>query len=96
MVDVHERLREAAKAGSEAELKAFLRDPNFDALAKDDDDLTASRLAADRGHESLTRFIDAYARAQVERADLEAQADPGAPRGRAAPRVLGSAIIKQD
>ena len=61
--------------------------PGSDTLAQDDYGLAASRLAADCGHESLARFIDAYALARSEQAALGVAARSGTSRGRSAPRV---------
>ena len=96
MATIHERLRGAAKAGSEAKLKALLRDTSVDALAKDDHGLTASGWAADRGYKSLARLIDAYALAQSEHVAIQAQVSSGL---RADGRLHGCEarpIIKQD
>ena len=41
MASIHERLRGAAKAGSEIELRALLREPRCDVSAKDHRGITA-------------------------------------------------------
>ena len=60
--------------------------PLSDALAKNDDGLTAGGLASKHRHDGLARFIDAHALAQSEHAALERAVGSGAPRGRVAPR----------
>ena len=61
--------------------------PASDVSEQDEKGRTADKWAADRGHESLARFIDAYALAQAERAALGVAAGSGAPRGRVSRRM---------
>ena len=57
MIVINERLWAAARSGSEAELKALLRNPGCDALAKDYRGTTALMLAAYHGHEACLRLL---------------------------------------
>ena len=57
MATIHERLRKAAEAGSEVELKAFLRDPGRDALAKDGQGMTGLMYAAWSGHVACIEIL---------------------------------------
>ena len=57
MEDINERLREAARTGSEAELKALLRDPGCDALAKDSKGRTALMWAACMGDDPCVQLL---------------------------------------
>ena len=78
-------LMRASFYGHEACMKLLL--PVSNARAKDRSGLTASAHAQKVGHESLAQFIDAYILAQSENAAIKAASKPGAPRGKAAPRV---------
>ena len=57
MGNINEKLCEAARSGSEAELKALLRNPGCDPLAKDYRGMTALMLAAYHGHEACLRML---------------------------------------
>ena len=57
MVDINERLMEAAKRGYEAKLKALLREPGCNALGKDFEDWTALMHAAYGGHDACVRLL---------------------------------------
>ena len=57
MATTHERLRRSAEAGSEAELKDFLRDPGCDALAKDGQGMTELMYAAWSGHVACIEIL---------------------------------------
>ena len=57
MASIHERLKEAAKTGSELELRALLREPGCDALAQDKEGWTALTWAACKGHEECVRLL---------------------------------------
>ena len=57
MVDINERLMEAAKRGYEAKLKALLREPGCNALGKDFEDWTALMHAAYGGHDACVRIL---------------------------------------
>ena len=57
MVDVNEKVRRAAKAGSEVKLRALLHEPECDALAKDHRGMTALMVAACHGHEACVGLL---------------------------------------
>ena len=57
MASIHKRLREAAKAGSELELRALLREPGCDALAQDKFGMTALMHASVWGRESCVGLL---------------------------------------
>ena len=57
MLDINKRLMNAARKGSEAELKALLRDPGCDVLAKDTNGLTALMWAIRGGQEACARLL---------------------------------------
>ena len=57
MADINERLREAAKAGTEAELKAFRQKPGCEAFSQDKNGITALMWAALYGHEECVRLL---------------------------------------
>ena len=57
MASIHERLRWAAWAGSEIEIRALLREPGCDALDQDDRGLTALMWAARNGYEECVRLL---------------------------------------
>ena len=57
MVDVNEKLREAAMVGSEAELKALLNNPECDTSSKDESGMTALMWAANCGQDACVRFL---------------------------------------
>ena len=57
MDDINERLREAAKAGSGAKLKALLIDPGCDALSKGVHGMTALMWAAYHGKKACVRLL---------------------------------------
>ena len=57
MATIHERLRHAAQAGSEASLKALLRHPCGDARAQDQNGRTALMWAAWNGHEACVSLL---------------------------------------
>ena len=57
MKDINERLRDAARDGSETVLKSLLRNPGCDALSKDEQGWTALMHAARGGHEAGLRIL---------------------------------------
>ena len=83
--DGHTALIQAAWFGSEACVRVLL--PVSDVLGKDKAGRTASSWAKKEGHESLAKFIDAYALSQAEQASIEGAISSATPRKRAAPRV---------
>ena len=56
-MDVNERLRKAAQAGSESELKSLLQEPGCDALSKANNGSTALMWAARFGREGCVRLL---------------------------------------
>ena len=72
MSDINERLMKAAKSGSAVEMKALLREPGCDALAKDDNGMTALMWAAWNGHEACVRVM-------LQDSDALAQSTDGMP-----------------
>lgn len=57
MTDINERLREAAIAGAEVEIKALLREPGCNALDKDEESMTALMYASGYGHEGCVGLL---------------------------------------
>ena len=57
MASLHQKLRGAAMAGSELELKALLREPGCDALSKGKAGITALMCAAWNGHEGCIEIL---------------------------------------
>ena len=56
-MDINDRLREAAKLGHAVELEALLREPGCDALAKNNNGMTALMWAAGKGQEACVRLL---------------------------------------
>ena len=57
MVKINERLREAARTGSEVKLRALLHEPGCDALAQAKDGMTALMWAACKNHEACLGLL---------------------------------------
>ena len=57
MTDFNEKLRKAARNGSELVLKALLREPGCDASSKDKFGMTALMYASYRGHEACVQLL---------------------------------------
>ena len=57
MATIHEKLREAAKAGSELELRDLLNDPEGDAWVQDNERMTTLMWAAIYGKEACVGLL---------------------------------------